>query len=166
MWFSIESKQVASWTVSPNCFKLSPRNSSASGTHKGLWRWCRVDRDHWNLSHCFCKNFNVFSWSAEILLWLNFQSWKHPVKLNWQMQILQKICRGRSSLLCFDIFPCLPTARAWDHLRDILVCSCEVSTSAASTTHIMRSLSCNSDQWNLLLWAGTCCCRCWWWHFV
>lgn len=85
------------------------------------------------LSHWFCKNFNVFSWSTEILLWLNFQSWKHPVKLSWQMPILQKICRGRSSLLCFDIFSSLPTARAWDCLRDILVCSREMSTSAVST---------------------------------
>lgn len=78
----------------------------------------------------------------------------------WQMQIPQKTCRGRSNLLCFDIFPSLPTAGAWDHLKGSLASSCGMSTSllpVQGSTDIMRSLSCNSSPCSLLLWAGTCC---------
>lgn len=100
-----------------------------------LWGWSMVNREHWNLLQWFCKKCNVFRWLTEILLWLNFQSWKHRVKLSWQMQIPEKIWKGRCSLLCFDIFPSLLTTRAWDHLRASPACSCEVSTSLLWVQH-------------------------------
>lgn len=82
-WLSIESMQLTSWIVPPNSFKLSPRNCSKPQKQLCQCNWQgTMGMEHWNCSHQFYKNFNVFRWTNEILLWLNFQPWKHPAILN------------------------------------------------------------------------------------